>query len=173
MSEKPHSAQDICAALEIEIVPTSVRRSTLGRTQTCAGATIEALIASHGVGHTVFVRRTITETVDNGSELVAPTITAVSKIAFAHPEWVEKGLAWFDAFDEIDLPMIRQRARRNLRAVPVAEAMAAMIFERLFDRFEAPIDLNRTARGLKKDNRHRRSELSSSALPVPTMATDV
>lgn len=135
MSETTTPAADICAALGITIVPNSVRRSTLGELECCCERTIDRMISRHGEGHVIFVLKTITETVNNKRELVAPTIEAVSDIALGHPDWAERASEWLDAFDALDLPALRSLARQNLRVVRVREAMAAMIFERLAPTF--------------------------------------
>ena len=127
----PNAAAELCDEIGITIVPINVRRSILGEAETCAERTIAKMIERHGAGHARFVLRTIVETVNNRRELVAPTIEAVSDVALAHPEWTDRAGDWLDAFDALDLPALRSRARRNLRAVRVREAMAAMIFDRL------------------------------------------
>lgn len=130
MSEQK-TARDLCADLDIEIVPTNVRRSTLGLRQCCAERTIDRLIRTHGYGHVRFVLLTLSQTTNNARELVAPTIEAVSDVALAHPRWVNRASDWLDAFDGLDLAALRGRAKRNARAAKVRPAMATMIFDRL------------------------------------------
>lgn len=130
------TAREICEELGIEIVPTNVRRSTLGERQCCAERTIDKMIAKHGEEHVRFVLITISETVNNGRELVAPTIEAVSDVVLAHPTWIREASIWLKMFDRLDLSSLRAKAKRNARACRVREALATMIFDRLYQVFE-------------------------------------
>ena len=101
----------ILSDLEIEPVDTRVRRAP---GQTCATATVDRLLADHGAGHLYLTLRTIMESENNRMELMAPTILAVSDIILAHPTWQYTG--WLEAFDAIDLGMLRQMAKANRKA---------------------------------------------------------
>jgi hypothetical protein len=125
---------DICRDLEIEIVPTAVRRSP---GQTCAAQTMQRILEEHGEGHLILTLRTILESGNNRLELVAPTLWAVSDIILAHPTWTETGLAFIEAFDAIDLSDLRSRAKANRRAVAPRKAIATMLFEHLRPVFES------------------------------------
>ena len=80
------------------------------------------------------------ETSLSGNEcaLTAPAIWGVSDLVLAHPSWPDHGLAWIEAFDEIDLIELAKVARANRKAVPKREAMAAMLYERLAPIFDPP-----------------------------------
>lgn len=126
------TAAAVCADLSITILPRHMRRSSLGELETVAVQTIERLIADHGEGHAVFVLRAIAETVNNRTELVAPTILAISDIVRAHPEWADRRAGEFlDALDTLPLAEIRSGVKRNRIAVPIRQGMAAIIHARL------------------------------------------
>lgn len=137
MSRSPRAAHEVCADLGIEVVKPG-RRSTVGLPQTCAERTIANMLRKHGEPHTIFVLRTIAETDGNANELVAHTIEAVSRLVLAHPTWADRGLEWFEAFDRIDLPAIRDQCRRIVSIVPMAWGIATVVFDRLFDILGAP-----------------------------------
>lgn len=133
MTENARSACEVCADLGIEIIPTKVRRQTDGAPQTTAVATIDKMIHEHGEGHTIFVLRTIAETEGNADELVSYTIEAVSRLVRYHPQWTDRGLEWFEAFDRIDLKAIRDLCRQNIKIVPMAVGINTIVFNLLFD----------------------------------------
>lgn len=137
MVEDTRSAREVCADLGIEIVRPG-RRSTDGLPQTCAERTIGKMLRRHGEPHTIFVLRTIAETEGNSGELVAHTVEAVSRLVLAHPRWADRGLEWFDAFDRIDLPAIRDQCRKIVRIVPMASGIATVVFDRLFGLLGSP-----------------------------------
>lgn len=126
------SAPALCAELGIQILPRNMRRSSLGELETVAAQTIERLISDHGEGHARFVLTAIAETVNNRTELVAPTILAISDIVRAHPEWAEQRAGEFlDALDALPLAEIRAGVKRNRIAVPIRQGMAAIIHARI------------------------------------------
>ena len=126
------TAAEVCEALGITILPRNQRRSMLGELETVAEQTIARLISDHGAGHAIFVLRAISETTNNRTELVAPTILAVSDIVRAHPEWAEDRAGDFlDALDQVPLAEIRAAVKRNRIAVPIRQAVATVAFLRL------------------------------------------
>jgi hypothetical protein len=127
------SVGDICADIDIEIVPTAARR---GASQICASQTMKRILDEHGEGCLILVLRSIVETGNNKAELVAPTIWAISDLIRAHPSWVVKGLGWLEALDEVDLGELRTQARANRRAVAPRRALATMLYQRLPPIFE-------------------------------------
>lgn len=131
MAETVRSAHEVCADLGIEIIPPSVKRRTDGAPQTTAIATLEKMIRKYGEGHTIFVLRTIAETEGNADELVSYTIEAVSRLVRDHPRWTDRGLEWFEAFDKINLPAIRDLCRQNIQIVPMADGINTIVFNRL------------------------------------------
>ncbi len=125
----------LCADLEIEIVPTNVRG---GPRRTKAGNVLRRLLDEHGEGHVVIALRTIIESEGNDTALTSPVIHGVSDLILAHPGWTDRGLAWIEAFDDIDLLDLAAKAKANKKAVPARPAMAAMLYERLVPTFEPP-----------------------------------
>jgi len=119
---------DICASLNIEVVPTRVRCG--GPRMTYAGMTLERMLRKHGQGHVIFVLRTIVETGRNCSALVEPILWAVSDVVLAKPGWAAKGLAWLEAFDSIDLVELWGYAKVGGTPAPRA-TIAALIIDRL------------------------------------------
>lgn len=99
-------------------------------------------------GHLIITLRTIVESSGNEYALTAPAIWRVSDLVLAHPSWSEHGLAWIEAFDNIDLLDLAKKAKANKKAVPARVAMATMLYERL-----APIfDLQARAVQAQQDN---------------------
>lgn len=54
----------------------------------------------------------------------------------AHQSWPDRGLAWIEAFDNIDLIDLATKAKANRKAVPKRQAMAAMLYECLAPIFD-------------------------------------
>lgn len=122
----------ICSDLDIQVIPTTKRR---GPGETCATQTMERILAEHGPQHLTLVLRSIVETENNGLELVAPTMWAISDIVLAHPTWTAT-TDWLDAFDRADLSDMRARAKANRRAAQPRQAIATMLFEHLSKTFD-------------------------------------
>jgi hypothetical protein len=129
------TVEQLCADLGIKIIPCN---KTLGPMLTKAGQTLRGIHEQHGEGHTIIVLGTITESAGNNCALIAPVIWGVSDLVLAHPSWSSRGLAWIEAFDDIDLIAIAKTASANRKAVPKRKAMAAMLYERLAPIFVAP-----------------------------------
>ena len=117
----------ICQSLGITVIPHTQRRA---KGETHAVVTMERILAQHGPEHLTLVLRSIAETTNNGLELVAPTIWAISDIVLAHPAWTAT-TAWLDALDGARLSDMRARAKANRRAVQARQAIATMLFEHL------------------------------------------
>ncbi|HWL06741.1 MAG TPA: hypothetical protein VNQ99_17695 [Xanthobacteraceae bacterium] len=124
--------RDICRDLDIEIIEV---HQTQGPGQTRAVKTMERIMNEHGEGHLIMVLRTIMESANNKTELVAPTIWAISDLILAHPEWPDTGLAWLEAFDGISLPQIRQKAKGNRSAAQPRAAICTLINDKLLPIF--------------------------------------
>ncbi len=129
------SIEQICTDLGIEIVPCNV---TITPKRTKAIQTMRRLLAQHGEGHIVITLRTIVESAGNECALTGAVILGVSDLILAHPKWPEHGLAWIEAFDDIDLIDLAKKASANRKAVPKREAMGAMLYERLAPIFDPP-----------------------------------
>ena len=68
---------------------------------------------------------TIVESSGNERALTAAGIQGVSDLVLAYPSCPDRGLAWIEAFDNIDLIELAKMAKANRKAVPKREAMAA------------------------------------------------
>lgn len=83
--------QRVLMAMERPFVPPDARRRLL------------RLLKWQGEEHVILVVRTITESEGNEGALVEPIISAVCEVMWRRPDWPERGLAWIEAFDQIDL----------------------------------------------------------------------
>ncbi|WFU26324.1 hypothetical protein QA649_08980 [Bradyrhizobium sp. CB1717] len=119
----------------MKIIPTNQR---LQPGQTKAESVLHALYKDHGEGHFVLLLRTLLETEGNSSHVNDFVLRGLSDVMLAHPEWPQKGLAWLDALDSIDLGEIRAQARANRQAVPQRHGVAAGLFRELAIIFAAP-----------------------------------
>jgi hypothetical protein len=73
----------------------------------------------------------------NGDHVNEFTLLAISDVMLAHPEWPEKGLGWFEAFDKVDLgDIIREQARRNRDTVPQRHGIASALHRELSTMFD-------------------------------------
>lgn len=96
---------------------------------------MERILAEHGPQHLTLVLRSIVETGNNGLELVAPTMWAISDIVLAHPAWTAT-TDWLDAMDRAGLSGMRTRAKANRKAARPRQAIATMLFEHLSGIFD-------------------------------------
>jgi hypothetical protein len=126
---------ELCRNLEIEMLPTKTRRSR--PLQTYAGRTIKALIDNFGAGHATITLRTIVESIGNETELRSETIWAISDVIRARPDWVNRGLAFIEAFDDIDLRALRAKAKALRIPCPSRFLLGVLLHERLARIFEA------------------------------------
>ncbi|HRO25321.1 MAG TPA: hypothetical protein PLR07_13620 [Promineifilum sp.] len=123
----------ICADLGITIAQC---HEPTGPLRTKAGQTLRRMLLDHGEGHVIITLRTIVESSGNDRALTASGIQGVSDLVLAHPSWPDRGLAWIEAFDHIDLVDLATKAKANRAAVPKRQAMAAMLYERLAPIFD-------------------------------------
>lgn len=124
----------ICAGLDIRVVPNE-RSRTRSQGETCAEKAMERILKRHGEGHLTIVLKSIVETENNGRQLVAPVMYAVSDIILAYPQWTAT-TAWLDALDRTDLAEMWSRAKANRRAAKPRPAMATMLFQHLSELLE-------------------------------------
>lgn len=118
---------DLCRKAGVRIFPA---RAHCGPRQTRARQVLRRIVDKHGEGHLLFVLRTIVESRNNAAELKAETIYAVSDIILKRREWADRGLAFLEAFDSIELGPLREEAK----SLPVSSkrvVLAVMIAERL------------------------------------------
>jgi hypothetical protein len=119
----------ICSELDVRVVPNAKHR-TRGQGETCAERSMEKVLRLYGPGHLTIVLKSIVETENNGRQLVAPVIFAVSDIILAYPQWTAT-TAWLDALDRTDLGEMWSRAKANRKAAKPRDAIATMLFEKL------------------------------------------
>lgn len=117
----------------VSIVPTHVER---GLYQTHAARTLQRLLDKHGEDHLRFVLATILQSENNADALLGPVIDAVSDLARLHPEWADRASEWMDAFDEVRLIEVYERAKA-LRAGGTGPSKSEAVFLLLADRLAA------------------------------------
>lgn len=66
-------------------------------------ARLQVLLERRGQQHVMLLLRTIIESKGNENALVEPIVSAVSWVIADYPKWTDKGLAWIEAFDSLDL----------------------------------------------------------------------
>lgn len=125
----------ICKSLGIILLPRNATRHPM---ETCAVMTLENILARYGEAHLTLVLRSIVETENNGRELVAPTIWAVSDLVRGHPSW-PTSTVWLDALDGVDIPGIRELAKENRHVAKLRPAISTMLFLHLRQVFEPEI----------------------------------
>jgi hypothetical protein len=129
----------ICEDLGITVIACN---ETAGPMRTRAVNVMRRIFDEHGEGHLILVLRTITESEGNAAMLTEPVLRGVSEILLAHPQWGDRGLAWIEAFDGINLKELATIAKANRRAATKSAAIATMLYERLAPSF-APTKLKR------------------------------
>jgi hypothetical protein len=133
----PDALARLCEALQIEILPTCKNRNQ--PLQTHAGAVMARILKKHGAGHLTFCLRAIIESAGNETELRAETIWAVHDVVLARRDWADRGLAFLEAFDAIDLKALRFRAKHILPSHGARVVMGVLLWEALRCAFgEAP-----------------------------------
>jgi hypothetical protein len=145
------AATELCRVLEIEILPTNIRRRPM---QTHAGGIIEWLIRKHGLGHATITLRAIVESIGNETEVREETICAISDIILARPDWANRGVAFIEAFDDIDLKAMRAKAKALKIPCPSRFRLGVLLHEQLARIFEtSPLSAN-TSRmhAIRRDN---------------------
>jgi hypothetical protein len=94
--------------------------------------TLKAIGQAHGEAHLALVLRLIVESKGNAAELHSATIKAVS--AVVECEFIQIGTSLFEAFDRIDLRLLRlwaYSARRYNKSSSVADAMTTALLWQL------------------------------------------
>ena len=119
------NALQLFESLEITYIP-SREAQRRGPRSTCCGLFIERLIRKHGLPHATIVLRTIAESVGNESELIADVIGAISDLVRTHPRWVNLGLAFIEAFDQISLAQVRRTAKAT-GVQPLRDAIMTLL----------------------------------------------
>lgn len=122
----------ICTELEVVVVPDTARRYP-GSTK--CGRVLDDLLEKHGEGHVRLLLVTLMESVNNRMALVEPVIRAVSNVMLARPDWPDKGSAWLEAFDQIDLCGLWEQSKSDNGAPPQRPGIEARLNDRLRDIF--------------------------------------
>jgi hypothetical protein len=112
-------------SLEITHIP-SREAQRRGPRSTCCGLFVERLIRKHGLPHITIVLRTIVESEGNENELIADVIGAISDLVRTHPRWVNLGLAFIEAFDQISLAQVRKTAKAT-GVQPLRDAIMTLV----------------------------------------------
>ncbi|MEM6462788.1 MAG: hypothetical protein AAF724_12820 [Pseudomonadota bacterium] len=94
-------------------------------------ATLRRIGREHGVAHLAIVLRLIVETEGNEKELYGDTMSAISSLLIHRPMLIERGSALFDALDDIDLGLLRRKARSMNCGLPAAHVMRILLLQAL------------------------------------------
>jgi hypothetical protein len=108
---------------------------------TFCGPIVEKLIRDFGVAHARSVLIAITQTGDNGDQLVRPVILAMSDVIRSHPAWPETGSAWLLALDKIRLRELRAKAKAT--KIKPREAIATLLCVELAPMLVSPKESSR------------------------------
>jgi hypothetical protein len=81
--------------------------------------------------HLTLLIRTIVESKGNARGLIDPVLCAISAVMLAYPAWLETGLRWIEAFDEIYLMKMHDIVRPLKPAEPARSTIAGMLVQRL------------------------------------------
>lgn len=132
---KPKGQLDaLLDGLGIKLVPVYRRRAAA---QSHARGTMHEIRNQYGDGHLVFTLRCIRQTKNNRDELWSETIGAVSDILIQRPDWADRAGELLEAFDTIQLGVLRGKAVQR-RPWPVRATLRALIYERLEDILDQP-----------------------------------
>lgn len=122
----------ICEELGVTMILSHVNR-TPGTTK-CSG-TLQRIMSRRGEGHLILLLRTFMESENNRMALVEPILWGVSDVMMANPRWPDKGLAWLEAFDTIDLCDLWAKSKGAHGAPPERHGISAKLTEILQERF--------------------------------------
>ncbi|OPH82880.1 hypothetical protein [Nitrobacter vulgaris] len=70
--------------------------------RTKAGQTLRRLLLDHGEARLIITMRTIVKSSGHECAQMAAGIQGVSDFVLTHPSWSDRGLAWSEAFYNID-----------------------------------------------------------------------
>jgi hypothetical protein len=105
---------------------------------TVARGTLQRLLDQEGEEHLTMLIRTIVESKGNARALIDPVIMAVNAVMLAYPAWPQTGLAWIEAFDELDLMRMHDMVRPLKPQDPARSTIAGMLVQRLHPVFCPP-----------------------------------
>lgn len=146
-------ARQLLDEMGIAVIPT-----TKGRCdgETCAVATVAAIIERYDVGHAALVVRSIAETEGNERQLISPVLWSLSDLIAAYPEWAATS-RWLEAFDDIDIGAFVDEARRNRAACPLRPAITTFLGAMLRQVFDPEGKARRKLYTRRPGDRRRRA----------------
>lgn len=134
MSEIPAQVFALCDEFSIEII---AGHSYPQIGQTRAVATMARIFRRYGEDHLRWVLRTLTETANNKVLLDEPGLWAASDLIRAYGDVIEADPeAWFRCWDEAPVGELQFTLHRIRGHVALRHALAGMMHERLYRRFE-------------------------------------
>lgn len=113
--------------LGIKLVPVYRRRLAA---QSHARGTMYEVLNEHGTAHLLMTLRCIRQTKGNRDQLWSETIAAISDILAQRADWFDRPSDLFEAFDAINLGMLRRMAVQR-RPWPVRGTLRAYIYREL------------------------------------------
>ena len=124
-----------------------------------ARARLQRLLERRGEQHVVMLVRTIIESEGNESALVEPVVSAVAMVISDFPKWTDKGLAWIQAFDALDLNglVATMRGLDLFKETSLPQYLSWVICNKLRKVFEAPAAPPAPRRGPKTGRKHNRN----------------
>jgi hypothetical protein len=124
-----------------------------------ARARLQVLLERRGEQHVLLLLRTIIESEGNGNALVEPIVSAVSSVIVDRPQWTDKGLAWIEAFDTLDLNglVATMRGLDLFKETSLAKYLSWSIDNKLRKIFELPVPLAFSKPGPKTGRKHSRN----------------
>jgi hypothetical protein len=125
-------ARQLLTDMGLHVIETRQKR---GPGQTCAVATIGAIIERHGIGHAALTVRSIAETTGNERQLIGPVLWSLSDLIAAYPEWASTS-RWLETLDTIDIGAFVDEARRNRAACPLRPAITTFLGAMLRQAFD-------------------------------------
>jgi hypothetical protein len=122
-------------------------------------ARLQVLLERRGEQHVLLLLRTIIESEGNQNALVEPIVSAVSSAIADHPKWTDKGLAWIEAFDTLDLNglVATMRGLDLFKETSLAKYLSWVISNKLRKIFELAAPLSPPKPGPKTGRKHNRN----------------
>lgn len=133
MSVPPHILR-LCDEFGITIIP-GFRYPEIGETR--AVETLTRIYRRYGEDHLRWVLRTLTETANNKALLDEVSLWATSDLIRAYSDVIEADPeAWFECWDHAPVGELQFSLHRIRGFVPQRAALAGLVHERLYRRFE-------------------------------------
>jgi hypothetical protein len=124
-----------------------------------ARARLQRLLERRGEQHVMMLIRTIIESEGNENALVEPIVSAVSSVIADFPKWTDKGLAWIEAFDSLNLTEIvaTMRGLDLFKETSLPQYLSWVIGNKLRKIFEPPAPPAPSKPGPKTGRKHNRN----------------